>query len=316
MLYLVQQIILCLMLTALIGIAVGWLLRGAGTSRQTELVEARWQARVEQLQRDRGDSPPPDTDAEIASGAAADQREQIEALKRELATLRTAQAVRQQTEPPDPLSTNELHEREIIMQQLQGQLAEREAARQQLENRYAQAVNEKQKLVERLRELETRSAELTRDRQHALDTITDLQKQLRAAQRSAPPAAPQAPPSTPRPAGAGDSPATSLTPADQQSLPIPQSVPKAGKAYHPGWRLTAPDGQADKLQAIHGIGPKFEKQLNQLGVFHFRQIAAFTANDIAWVEMHLGSFPGRILRDRWVEQARALEKRRQAGQPI
>jgi predicted flap endonuclease-1-like 5' DNA nuclease len=64
--------------------------------------------------------------------------------------------------------------------------------------------------------------------------------------------------------------------------------------------------QPDDLKMISGIGPKLEDTLHGLGVFHFDQIANWTPDNIAWVDSFL-KFRGRIVRERWVEQARQLE---------
>ncbi len=48
-----------------------------------------------------------------------------------------------------------------------------------------------------------------------------------------------------------------------------------------------------------------EKKLNDLGITKFAQVAAFTAEDIAKVDDAL-SFKGRIERDDWLGQAKAL----------
>jgi predicted flap endonuclease-1-like 5' DNA nuclease len=64
-------------------------------------------------------------------------------------------------------------------------------------------------------------------------------------------------------------------------------------------------GQADDLQRILGVGPKYEKLLHNLGFYHFDQIAEWTPEQIAWVDDHL-QFNGRIEREEWVEQARLL----------
>jgi NADH-quinone oxidoreductase subunit E len=69
--------------------------------------------------------------------------------------------------------------------------------------------------------------------------------------------------------------------------------------------LDQPDGDIDDLKRISGIGPVLEKTLNNLGIFHFRQIAAFTSENIDWVNNYL-SFSGRIERENWVAQAAAL----------
>lgn len=65
----------------------------------------------------------------------------------------------------------------------------------------------------------------------------------------------------------------------------------------------ARDGQADDLKKISGVGPKLEGLLNQNGVFHFDQIAAWTSSEIAYMDDQL-SFKGRIERDGWIDQAK------------
>ncbi len=66
------------------------------------------------------------------------------------------------------------------------------------------------------------------------------------------------------------------------------------------------EGRAvDDLKLISGIGPKIEGMLNDEGVYYFDQIANFGARDLAWADQTLG-FKGRVVRDRWVPQARGL----------
>jgi len=65
-------------------------------------------------------------------------------------------------------------------------------------------------------------------------------------------------------------------------------------------------GAADDLKLIKGIGPKLEKLCNSMGFYHFDQIAAWTADEIAWVNANLEGFKGRVSRDNWVEQAKTL----------
>ena len=64
-------------------------------------------------------------------------------------------------------------------------------------------------------------------------------------------------------------------------------------------------GQPDDLKKITGVGPKLEGLLHENGVFHFDQIAAWTADEIAYMDDKL-SFKGRIERDNWIEQAKTL----------
>jgi NADH-quinone oxidoreductase subunit E len=65
------------------------------------------------------------------------------------------------------------------------------------------------------------------------------------------------------------------------------------------------NGEKDNLQLIKGIGNVLEKVLNDMGVFHFEQIANWTEKEINWIDKSI-AFPGRIQREKWVEQAKKL----------
>jgi len=69
--------------------------------------------------------------------------------------------------------------------------------------------------------------------------------------------------------------------------------------------LDAP-GTPDDLKMIVGIGPVIERMLYQLGIGTYRQIARWSERDIDNFDARLREFPGRIRRDGWVTQARAL----------
>jgi predicted flap endonuclease-1-like 5' DNA nuclease len=71
--------------------------------------------------------------------------------------------------------------------------------------------------------------------------------------------------------------------------------------------LKEPNGKPDNLELIKGIGSTLHKVLNELGVFHFEQIASWSKKEIAWVNDHL-AFSGRIEREEWVQQAKKLLK--------
>jgi small subunit ribosomal protein S2 len=69
--------------------------------------------------------------------------------------------------------------------------------------------------------------------------------------------------------------------------------------------LAAPRGAPDDLAKLTGVGPQIVKKLNEHGVFHYWQLAAMTGAEAAQLDADL-RFNGRIARDKWSEQARAL----------
>ena len=75
---------------------------------------------------------------------------------------------------------------------------------------------------------------------------------------------------------------------------------------------SARGGTADQLTRIKGIGPVNERKLNEHGIFHFDQIAAGPKADIAAAEAYL-EFDGRIAREDWIGQAKALGRAKRRG---
>jgi predicted flap endonuclease-1-like 5' DNA nuclease len=64
----------------------------------------------------------------------------------------------------------------------------------------------------------------------------------------------------------------------------------------------------DDLKLIVGVGPVLERMLHRLGITTYRQIARWSARDIDEFDAKLPELPGRIRRDAWVTQARALHE--------
>ena len=73
------------------------------------------------------------------------------------------------------------------------------------------------------------------------------------------------------------------------------------------FEIAAADDPAapDDLAKLQGVGPQIVKKLNDAGIFHYWQIAAMTAEDMAKIDRDL-KLNGRIERDGWINQARSL----------
>ncbi len=65
-------------------------------------------------------------------------------------------------------------------------------------------------------------------------------------------------------------------------------------------------GKGDDLGLIWGVGDALAKKLNDMGIWHFDQIARWTPSDVAWFETQMDGFKGRIARDKWIEQCQKL----------
>jgi small subunit ribosomal protein S2 len=68
-------------------------------------------------------------------------------------------------------------------------------------------------------------------------------------------------------------------------------------------RLSGPRGVADDLRKLSGVSGAIEKQLNDLGIFHYWQIAELNPTAAHNVGEEVG-LPGRV--EGWIAQAKAI----------
>lgn len=126
--------------------------------------------------------------------------------------------------------------------------------------------------------------------------------------------APEAPASTPEPAPLADEPIAAAAPvaapsaalaADTNAEPAPPVEPAPAEP--------APAEGGDDLTRLKGVGPKLAARLNELGITRFAQLAALDEASAKALDAQLGSFQGRMTRDRWTDQARFLAAGDTAG---
>ncbi len=103
---------------------------------------------------------------------------------------------------------------------------------------------------------------------------------------------------------AAPAPSPAAAPVAAEPIAAPVAAPALGVAPT---LYAKPKGAPDDLEKIVGIGPKLKATLNQLGIWHFRQIAAWTPDELAWVNDKI-AFRGRIEREGWQVQASRLAK--------
>jgi hypothetical protein len=84
------------------------------------------------------------------------------------------------------------------------------------------------------------------------------------------------------------------------TAPAPASAPKPAADAR-----EAASSTPDDLTAIKGIGPKVRDALYGMGIFRYWQIAQLTEPEIAAINDKL-KFKGRVEREGWVDQAKAL----------
>jgi len=89
-----------------------------------------------------------------------------------------------------------------------------------------------------------------------------------------------------------------------QEKPVEEAVPAEPATGNLGFEpLPGPRGVADDLKKLTGVSPAIEKQLNDLGIFHYAQIAAFSPEAAHNVGEEVG-LPGRV--DGWIAKAKEL----------
>ncbi|WP_037215859.1 NADH-ubiquinone oxidoreductase [Rhizobium sp. IBUN] len=94
-------------------------------------------------------------------------------------------------------------------------------------------------------------------------------------------------------------------PARKAAEKVKLSVVPAEPVAKPAVKSASRARKADDLKQISGIGPKIEQVLNSKGIRSFAVIAGWLDEDAGRIDAELG-FDGRIARDGWVDQAKAL----------
>ncbi|CAM5214370.1 NADH-quinone oxidoreductase subunit E OS=Bosea thiooxidans OX=53254 GN=ARD30_10215 PE=3 SV=1 [Bosea thiooxidans] len=87
---------------------------------------------------------------------------------------------------------------------------------------------------------------------------------------------------------------------------VAEAAKPATDESKPELLTAARGGKGDDLELIWGVGPKLAKMLNEMGIWHYDQIAKWTPAELAWVDARLTGFKGRAERDDWIAQSKKL----------
>ena len=167
---------------------------------------------------------------------------------------------------------------------VQGELGQSDSALAETKERLIALQMEHRTVEARTRSLEAEAAQAKRAAEQAVEQemrqrqiATELQDELVAFKRD--------------PSG------RQAAPAQTVSIPMPPPSPPSAPA---------PKAKAaDDLTEIKGIGKVIERRLRELGVTSFRQLAELSPEEAKRINEAI-DFPGRIEREHWIEQARAL----------
>ena len=93
---------------------------------------------------------------------------------------------------------------------------------------------------------------------------------------------------------------------EQPPVPVAPPPPPAPPLPPAAARPSPPP---DDLKLIKGIGPVLEKKLHAMGIRTFADLAALSPERVKEIDEAI-EFPGRVERERWIEQAKELLARR------
>lgn len=99
--------------------------------------------------------------------------------------------------------------------------------------------------------------------------------------------------------------------AGHAPTPAPEPEARSEDVPQPAPAIDATDARpaataSQPLTILKGLGPKAAARLGELGVSGVDQLAVLSPDRIAQIDAQMGSFAGRITRDRWIEQAKLL----------
>lgn len=322
MLFLIGEIIGYLVLAILLGMIGGWVLRGLMNQASTATVDERWRSRVEEAEALR-EKFRTERDQAVAS---------IESLQGQ---LDTTEGKREMQRAELASLRADLSEFSDTGDELSRTKAELLSLKQQLRSARETAANYRSQLELKARE----TAEYRLQYEKALQTLNANKKEhqdfLRSLE-STPPTAPSTDKiiqeletllseredeirelegrlSSPTDSSTGESLNQSIDgfqSVKEPQLAGPRSQQQISVDRQPDWLVDTNVDDADDLKMIKGIGPVLESTLNSIGVYYYAQISKMNNADIRWVSEQIGTFPKRIVQDKWVQQATALQAAR------
>ncbi|HAH11420.1 MAG TPA: hypothetical protein DCL54_14260 [Alphaproteobacteria bacterium] len=330
MTYLIMQFLLCLIAAAIIGAIVGWLLRGFFGGDGGKAAKARV-SELEGL-------------LSAEAKATADARAQIKGLEGTLANTRTElegkaasaenllMLLKSQTERERGSLDMQMRERAGDTSRRQsiqlGQIASVEAAwRAKVARAEASALDyqialegAQKQIGEMHRALESAKADIAMtvrfadDGQQWQQKLRSAESQMSALQNDL--AASRAARATlEAELAALKAQAMSSAPLASRLIEVPglQPLMAAPVAAPPAPQVPMSE---DDLKDIVGIGPVLERQLHAAGIKTFRDLAVLTSQGVlALAEKLEHVFGDRITRERWVEQAADLHRKKYQTEP-
>lgn len=292
--YLIVEMIVLLLIAAVIGFLIGWFLRRSGRvaasmdsdlKPKLETAEARAANLTKEIEEDQAEIGRLREQLEATRREVNEEREKFGALEGEVGSVREKEAA---------LATalNDVSNRDAEIERLKSQLS----SAQEGAGADGGAAGELQANLDRVQaeldSLRTQHADCVSNSDAQKARIAELEAQLAASSQ-----------------------ADASAPVEAAAAPAAPTESPAEAPPKPDWLLDAPDGEADDLKRIKGVGPVMERTLNELGIYHFRQVAKLDDAGIEWVSANIATFPDRIRRDEWAKQAHDLHVEKYGSAP-
>jgi predicted flap endonuclease-1-like 5' DNA nuclease len=313
---------LWVIIALVVGFAVGWWWRGREAARHLAEVEATWKTRLDK------------TEGELTQtrGALAENEERVRSIESDLVAARreaeSAEAERDEARHSVADLTRRFEEEQQARRAAEEAAAAAQAAGEEAAAEARAGAAEAVAQLEAARggeeRLGTELASVRADLEAADARAKGLTEQLESERRST---AQLRDESSAHAATAGEA-EQAIAERDQyiseleQRLAECKSAAMAAEAARASGAETAQESapsepavpaesapapaEADDLQKVKGIGPLFVRLLAEMGITTFRQIATIPDAETEALEERLDTFPGRIVREEWREQARHL----------
>ncbi len=321
---------------AVVGVVLGWVVRGNRTVSEKEAINAGWQEQLEaqrnehqrlmeqnkSLMEQNSQYQASNTDAKMRASELSDALKEAfgrrDELQRQIKEIRgdLDSAVRERDELRNTMDASAENENERG-----AAIKERDDKIFKLSRELENWQDRLPPLIERYKQRNEEAERLEQDLAEAQERIAALEDMVGSDETRVEPVDPEA---------LGDDLDASNEPMDQDageaaaadSADQPDefsSIDEVEEQEELEEELGAAAGgnvdhnSRDNLKLIKGVGPAIEKTLNELGIFRFSQIAEMSEYDIDRVANRLKGFRSRIHREDWMGQARELLLEKASG---
>lgn len=320
-----------LVAAAVIGVVLGWVVRGNRTVSEKEAINAGWQEQLEaqrneherlmdqnkSLMEQNSQYQASNKDAKMRASELSDalkeafgRRDELQRQIKEIrGNLESAVQERDQLRNTMDASAESESEHSSAIKDRDEQIFKLSRELENWQDRLPP-------LIERYKQRNEEAEQLEQDLAEAQERISALEAMVGSDETRVEPVDPEA---------LGDDLNASNEPIDEdaEESPAADSADEAmdvspfGDAEEPeataGAEAAVDHNSRDNLKLIKGVGPAIEKTLNELGIFRFSQIAEMSEYDIDRIANRLKGFRSRIHREDWMGQARELLLEKASG---